>query len=408
MDWDAVRAEFPILDQEVKGQPLVYLDNAATSQKPRAVIQALVDFYTRDNANVHRGLHELSHRATLRYEGAREKVAAFIGAASEREVIFTRGTTEAINLVAQAWAGTQLQPGDAILITGMEHHSNIVPWQLAAERSGAVVRHIPLRDDGTLDLEAARAELATGRVKLLSCTHISNSLGVVNPVADLCAMARAAGALSLVDAAQSIGHRPVSVTEIGCDWLVFSGHKMVGPTGIGVLWGREDLLNEMPPWQGGGEMISKVTLESSTFKKAPARFEAGTPPIAEAVGLAAAIDFLEQVGRAAIWEHDQQLTRQARALLDAVPGLHVLGPGAEVERGALLSFTLEGAHPHDVVTVADEQGVALRAGHHCTQPVMRRFGVPSTTRASFYFYNTPAEVERLGEMLLDAARFFQG
>lgn len=408
MDWQAIRAEFPALDQTVKGHPLVYFDNAATSQKPRAVIEALRRYYERDNANVHRGMHELSARATAAYEGAREKVAAYLGAASAAEIIFTRGATEAINLVARVWEEAFLREGDVVLLTEMEHHSNIVPWQLAARRSRARVEYLPVLDDGALDLEAARRRLAAGGVKVLAFTHISNSLGTLNPAAELCALARAAGAVSLVDGAQSAGHLPVDVRALGCDFYAFSGHKMGAPTGIGALYGRRALLEQMPPWQGGGEMISSVRLEGSEFKPPPARFEAGTPNIAGAVGLAAAMDFIESIGRAAIWQHDQELIRRVLDRLVALPGARVLGPPAGRERGAVAAFTLEAAHPHDIVTFADEQGLALRGGHHCNQPLMRRFQVPGTARASVYFYNTAEEVDRLFDVLADAVRFFSG
>ncbi len=406
MDWQAIRAEFPILDQKVKGADLIYFDNAASSQKPRAVIEALRRYYERDHANVHRGMHELSARATAAYESAREKVAAYLGAASADEIVFTRGTTESINLVARVWEEAFLREGDVILLTEMEHHSNIVPWQMAARRSRARVEYLPVLDDGSLDMAAARQRLAAGGVKILAFTHISNSLGTLNPVAELCALAREAGVVSLVDGAQSAGHLPVDVRALGCDFYAISGHKMCAPTGIGALYGRREWLERMPPWQGGGEMISTVRLEGSEFKPPPARFEAGTPDIAGAVGLAAAIDFIESIGRAAIWEHDQALVRQLVERLSALPGSRVLGPPAGRERGAVAAFTLEVAHPHDIVTFADEQGLALRGGHHCTQPLMRRFKVPSTARASIYFYNTAQEVDRSFDILSETVRFF--
>lgn len=402
-DWDRIRTDFPILDQTVHGHPLVYFDNAATTQKPRAVIEALSHYYEHDNANVHRGLHELSARATDAYEKSRQRVAEFIGAASAEEIVFTRGTTESINLVAQAWGGKFLRAGDVILLTQMEHHSNLVPWQLIAERVGARLRFVPVNDDGTLALEEL-SSLFTPEVKLFACTHVSNSLGTINPVAELCARARAVGAVSLIDLAQSAGHMPVNVREIGCDFAAFSGHKMSGPTGIGALYGRADVLDAMPPWHGGGEMIVSVTLEKSTFKKAPQRFEAGTPNIAGAIGLAAAIDYLEGIGRAAIFEHDASLTAYALGRLAELPGLRLLGPAGK--RGASISFVMTSAHPHDLTTFADQHGLALRGGHHCNQPLMRRFGVPGTTRASFYFYNTTAEIDRMVEILREANRFF--
>ena len=402
-DWNRIRADFPILQQQVHGRPLVYFDNAATTQKPRAVIAALRHYYEHDNANVHRGLHELSARSTEAYEKSRERVADYIGAASADEIVFTRGTTESINLVAQAWGGKFLREGDVILLTEMEHHSNLVPWQLLAERTGARLRFIPVREDGTLALEQLPA-LLTQEVKLFACTHVSNSLGTINPVAELCAQARARGALTLVDLAQSAGHMPVNVRAIGCDFAAFSGHKMCGPTGIGALYARAEILEAMPPWQGGGEMIVSVTLEKSAFKKGPHRFEAGTPNIAGAIGLAAAIDYIEGIGRAAIFEHDAQLTAYALERLAGLPGIRLLGPTGA--RGALIGFVMTSAHPHDVTTFADQEGLALRGGHHCNQPLMRKFGLPGTTRASFYFYNTRAEIDRMVEILRAAVRFF--
>ncbi len=402
-DWNRIRADFPILEQTVHGHPLVYFDNAATTQKPRAVIEALRHYYEHDNANVHRGLHELSARATEAYEKSRQRVADYIGAASGDEIVFTRGTTESINLVAQAWGGKFLREGDVILLTEMEHHSNLVPWQLIAERVGARLRFIPVRDDGTLALEEL-SSLLTPEVKLFACTHVSNSLGTINPVAELCTQARKVGALSLIDLAQSAGHMPVDVREIGCDFAAFSGHKMGGPTGIGALYARAEVLDAMPPWHGGGEMIVSVTLEKSTFKKAPHRFEAGTPNIAGAIGLAAAIEYIEGIGRAAIFEHDANLTTYALERLAELPGIRLLGPAGT--RGAIVSFVMTSAHPHDLTTFADQHGLALRGGHHCNQPLMRKFGVPGTTRASFYFYNTTAEIDRMVEILRDAVRFF--
>ena len=403
VDWTAIREDFPILRERAHGHPLIYFDSAATSQKPRAVIEALRDYYEHNNANVHRGLHELSSRATEAYEAARQRVATYLGAATAEEIVFTRGTTESINLVAQSWGGKFLRAGDVILLTEMEHHSNLVPWQLLAGRSGAQLRFVPVCDDGTLDLERLPA-LLTPEVKLFALTHVSNSLGTINPVAALCRKARALGALTLVDAAQSAGHLPIDVQELGCDFLAFSGHKMCGPTGIGALYARAEILQSMPPWQGGGEMIVSVTLEKSVFKKAPHRFEAGTPNIAGAIGLAAAIDYLERIGRPAIFEHDAQLARYAMERLSELPGMRVLGP--REERGALVGFVMDAAHPHDLTTFADQYGLALRGGHHCNQPLMRRFGLPGTTRASFYFYNTSEEIDRMIEILREAARFF--
>jgi len=402
-DWNAVRKDFPILGEQAHGHPLIYFDSAATSQKPRAVIDVLRRYYEHENANVHRGLHMLSERATEAYEKSRQRVAEYIGAGRADEILFTRGTTESINLVAQAWGGKFLREGDVILLTEMEHHSNLVPWQLLAERTGAKLCFVPVRDDGTLALEQLPSLLTT-EVKLFAFTHISNSLGTINPVSELCRKARAAGALTLVDAAQSAGHLPINVQELGCDFLAFSGHKMCGPTGIGALYGRREILDSMPPWHGGGEMIVSVTLEKSAFKKAPHRFEAGTPNIAGAIGLAAAIQYIEQIGRAAIFEHDSYLARYAAERLTELPGMRVFGPTEE--RGALVGFVMDAAHPHDLTTFADQYGLALRGGHHCNQPLMRRFGVSGTTRASFYFYNTTEEIDRMIEILHAAVRFF--
>lgn len=403
LDWNALREDFPILGEKAHGHPLIYFDNAATSQKPQAVLDALRNYYEHDNANVHRGLHVLSSRATEAYEKARQRVAAYLGAASGDEIVFTRGTTESINLVAQAWGGKFLRAGDVILLTEMEHHSNLVPWQLLAERAGAKLRFVPVNDDGTLALEQLPS-LLTSEVKLFAFTHVSNSLGTINPVAELCQKARAVGALTLVDAAQSVGHLPLNVQELGCDFLAFSGHKMCGPTGIGALYGRAEILDAMPPWHGGGEMIVSVTLEKSTFKKAPHRFEAGTPNIAGAIGLAAAMDYIERIGRSAIFEHDSMLTHYAAERLVELPGIRILGPAKE--RGALIGFVLQSAHPHDLTTFADQYGLAMRGGHHCNQPLMRRFGLTGTTRASFYFYNTTEEIDRMIEILHAAVRFF--
>ena len=402
-DWNTVRQDFPILGEEVHGRPLIYFDNAATTQKPRAVLDALQHYYEHDNANVHRGLHELSSRATEAYEGARQSVARYLNAANADEIVFTRGTTESINLVAQAWGGKFLRPDDVILLTEMEHHSNLVPWQLLAERTGARLRFVPVREDGTLALDQLQQSL-TPEVKLFAFTHISNSLGTINPVADLCRQAHAVGALTLVDAAQSAGHLPLDVQELGCDFLAFSGHKMCGPTGSGALYGRAEVLETLPPWHGGGEMIVSVALEKSTFKRAPHRFEAGTPNIAGAIGLAAAIDYLERIGRPAIFAHDSALAAYAAERLAELPGMRVLGP--QDERGALVGFVMEGVHPHDLTTFADQQGLALRGGHHCNQPLMRKFGLAGTTRASFYFYNTTAEIDRMMEILRAAVCFF--
>jgi len=389
----------------VNGHPLVYLDNAATSQKPRAVIDALVHYYERDNANVHRGIHELSNRATAAFEAARIRAAQFINAHGADEIIFTRGTTEGINLVANSWGSKNLKPGDQILLTEMEHHSNIVPWQLLAERTGAKLVYLPITggDEGLLDL-AKLDSLLTRDVKIFAMVHISNSLGTVNPVAELCEIARKLGIITLVDAAQSVGHLPIDVQAIGCDFLAFSGHKICGPTGIGVLYGRGEVLEAMPPWHGGGEMILEAGYFKTTYKRAPHKFEAGTPDISGPIGLHAAMDYLDALGRENIWRHDQELACHAYTRLSDIKGVRLFGP--KVGRAGVVSFLLDGVHAHDVVTVADQWGVALRGGHHCTQPLMRKMGVESTARASFYFYNTKAEVDRLIEVTGEIQRFF--
>jgi cysteine desulfurase/selenocysteine lyase len=405
VSWSERRAEFPILDQQVHGQPLIYFDNAATTQKPRVVIEALRHYYEHSNANVHRGIHELSNRATAAFEAARARAAKFVNARSAEEIVFTRGTTEGINLVAQAWGAQHVKAGDLILLTEMEHHSNIVPWQLLAERVGAKLVYLPVTGDiGLLDLDRLD-EFLTPKVKLFAMTHISNSLGTINPVAELCARARQLGVTTLVDAAQSAGHRPIDVQEIGCDFLAFSGHKMCGPTGIGVLYGRQEALEAMPPYQGGGEMILSVDFQRSTWKPAPHRFEAGTPDISGAAGLHAAMDYLDSIGRPNIAQHDQELGAYAYAKLSRLKqGIRLFGP--HIGRAGLVSFLLKDIHAHDVVTVADQRGVALRGGHHCNQPLMRKLGVESTARASFYFYNTTAEIDRFAEVLGEIQQFF--
>ena len=404
IDWAALRKDFPILDQQVHGKPLIYFDNAATSQKPHAVIDALVHYYEHDNANVHRGIHELSNRATAGYEAARARAAKFINAKSAEEIVFTRGTTEGINLVASSWGAKNLISGDVILLTEMEHHSNLVPWQLLAQRTGAKLAYVPVTgDEGILDLSKLDS-LLTKQVKIFSMVHISNSLGTVNPVAELCARARKLGITTLVDAAQSAGHMPVDVQQIGCDFLVFSGHKICGPTGIGILYGRQELLDAMPPYQGGGEMILSVEYQKTEFKKAPHRFEAGTPDISGPIGLHAAMNYLDAIGRENIWKHDQELANYAYAELAALKNIRLFGP--KTGRAGLVSFLLKDVHAHDVVTLADQAGVALRGGHHCTQPLMHRLGVESTARASFYFYNTKAEVDRFVKVIKETQKFF--
>ena len=403
-DWAKLRTDFPILDQKVHGKSLIYFDNAATSQKPRAVIQALVNYYERYNANVHRGIHELSMRATTAFEAARERTAKFINARSADEIIWTRGTTEGINLVASTWGVKHLKAGDVILLTEAEHHSNIVPWQMLAQKTGAKVAYIPVAgDEGTLDLSALDS-LLTSEVKLLSLVHISNSMGVVNPVADLCARARKLGIVTLVDGAQSAGHMLVDVQAIGCDFFAFSGHKICGPTGIGALYGRMEILEKLPPYQGGGEMILTVGYDKTEFKPAPHRFEAGTPDISGPIGLHAAMDYLEAIGRGNIWKHDQELANYAYDQLAALKNIRLFGP--KTGRAGLVSFLLKDVHAHDVVTLADQGGVALRGGHHCTQPLMHKLGVESTARASFYFYNTKAEVDHFVEVVKEIQKFF--
>src|SRR5215471_6685431 len=405
MDWSALRADFPVLDQDVHGRPLLYFDNAATTQKPRAVLDALRHYYEHDNANVHRGIHELSNRATAAFEAARARAAKFINARNADEIIFTRGTTEGINLVAQSWGSKNIKAGDRILLTEMEHHSNIVPWQLLAERTGATLSYFPITGDiGLLDMNRLD-EWLTKDVKLFAITHISNSLGTINPVQELCARARKLGITTLVDAAQSAGHRPVDVQEIGCDFLAFSGHKMCGPTGIGVLYGRQEVLETLPPYQGGGEMILSVDFQRSTWKHAPHKFEAGTPDISGAIGLHAAMDYLDKIGRHRIAQHDQELGAYAYAKLSRLEGgIRLFGP--HIGRAGVVSFLLNDVHAHDLVTLADQRGVALRGGHHCNQPLMRKLGVESTARASFYFYNTTEEIDRFVEVILEVQKFF--
>ena len=406
IEWQKLRSDFPILLQKVHGQPLIYFDNAATSQKPRVVLDALRRYYERDNANVHRGIHELSNRATAAFEAARGRAAQFINARNADEIVFTRGTTESVNLVAAAWGGRNLEPGDKILLTEMEHHSNIVPWQMLAERTGAKLVYLPVTgDEGLLDMSKLDS-LLTKNVKLFAMVHISNSLGTVNPVEELCERARRLGVVTLVDAAQSAGHCPVDVRQIGCDFLAFSGHKICGPTGIGVLYGRQELLEAMPPWQGGGEMILSVDFYQTSYKHAPHKFEAGTPDISGPIGLHAAMDYLDGIGRENIFRHDQELAAYAYEELSRRNNVRLFGP--KTGRAGLVSFMLKDVHAHDVVTVADQRGVALRGGHHCTQPLMRKLGVESTARASFYFYNTKTEVDRFVEVIGEIQKFFAG
>jgi cysteine desulfurase/selenocysteine lyase len=399
------RADFPILAQSVNGFPLVYLDNAASTQHPTCVIDEISRYYREDHANVHRGIHELSSRATRLYENARASIARFVGAESQDSIVFTRGTTEGINLIAAVWGTANLGPGDVILITEMEHHANLIPWQILAKRTGASLEYLPVQgDEGSVDWSLLERRLQEAPVRILAFTHISNALGCINPVDEICAIARKNGVVTLVDAAQSAGHAPINVQEIGCDFLVFSGHKCCGPTGIGVLYGNPDVLAEMEPYQFGGEMISSVTYESAEWKEGPHRFEAGTPHIAGAIGLATALSYLEQVGRPAIQAADHHLGKMAYQKLSILPGIRILGP--RNERAGLVSFQLGTIHAHDLVAYANEFGVALRGGHHCTQPLMRKLGLPASARASFYFYNRESEVDRLIEVLRESIRYF--
>jgi cysteine desulfurase / selenocysteine lyase len=389
---EAVRAQFPILHQEAYGRPLVYLDSGATAQKPRAVIDAMSRYYERDNANVHRGVHLLSQRATEAFEGARATVARFLGG-QPKETIFVRGATEAINLVAGTWGRKNLRPGDEIVLSGMEHHANIVPWQMVAQATGAVIRPIPIHDDGSLDL-AAYERMLSPRVKLVGCVHVSNALGTVNPVVELAQRARAVGAKILVDGAQATLHTAVDVGALGVDFYAMSGHKVYGPTGIGALWARAELLEDMPPFLGGGDMIRSVTFEETTYAGVPARFEAGTPNISGAVGLAAALDWFCELGRDDVFAHEAALLAYGTEVLSAIPGVRLIGTAPD--KVGVLGFVIDGIHPHDVGTILDQQGVAVRTGHHCAQPVMARFGIPATTRASLAVYNTTADLDALG------------
>jgi len=391
-DVTAVRAEFPALDQQVHGRPLVYLDNAATTQKPRSVIDAVRRYYEADNANVHRGVHTLSERATAAYEAARDRIARFIGAASTREIVFTRNATESINLVARAWGDANVRAGDEVLITAMEHHSNIVPWQQLCARTGATLRVAPIDDDGAL-VWSEFVALVTPRTKLVAAVHLSNALGTINPVSEIVRVAHDAGACVLIDGAQSAYHMPVNVAELGADFFVLTGHKLYGPTGVGVLYGREALLDAMPPFLGGGDMIASVTFEKTTWNELPYKFEAGTPNIAGAVGLGAAVDFVSGIGLAAIGAHEAELLAYGTRALGNLRGLRLIGTAPE--KASVLSFVMDGIHPHDIGTVVDREGVAIRTGHHCAQPVMDRFGVPATARASLAMYNTTEDIDAL-------------
>ncbi len=404
LDVAALRKDFPILGRPVRGRPLVYLDNAATTQKPQCVLDAILDYYRNDNANIHRGVHELSERATEAYEGARERLRRFLNAAHAREIIFVRGATEGINLVAQSWGRLAVGPGDEIILSHLEHHSNIVPWQMLRDQRGAVLRVIPVLDNGELDL-AAYERMLGPRTKIVAITHVSNALGTITPVRRIIQLARAWGAAVLVDGAQAAAHLPIDVRALDCDFYVLSGHKVYGPTGIGVLYGKQERLEAMPPYQGGGDMIESVSFERTTFNTLPYKFEAGTPHIAGAIGLRAAVDYLEQVGLEPVAAHEHELLDYATQALGQVPGLRILGTARE--KAAVISFTLNGVHPHDVGTILDQQGIAVRTGHHCAQPVMERFGVAATTRASFALYNTREEIDALVAGLDKVRRIFE-
>ena len=392
LDVDAVRRDFPILQQQVHGKPLVYLDNAATSQKPRQVIDAIRTYYERDNANIHRGVHTLSVRATEGYEQTRLKVQRFLNAARREEIVFVRGTTEAINLVAQSFARPRLKPGDEVLISHLEHHSNIVPWQIVCEQTGAVLRVVPINDAGELLMDEY-GRLLSARTRLVAIAHVSNALGTINPVHEIVRLAHARGVPVLLDGAQTVPHQAVDVHDIDCDFYVFSGHKMFGPTGASVLYARLAILETMPPYQGGGEMIASVSFEKTTYNALPHRFEAGTPAIANVIGLGATIDYLERIGYDAIQAHEHDLLEYATRRLSEIPQVRLIGTARQ--KAAVLSFVVEGVHAHDAGTILDQQGVAIRTGHHCAQPVMERFGVPATCRASLAFYNTRAEIDAL-------------
>lgn len=402
-DVERVRADFPILAREVHHKPLVYLDNAASTQKPKAVIDAISECYSDYYANIHRGVHLLSNIATDQFEQAREKVRAFINAPSAKEVIFTRGTTESINLVASSWGRANLHEGDEVLITAMEHHSNIVPWQMLCEQTGARLRVAPINDRGELIVEEFE-KLLSEKTKLVSVVHVSNALGTINPVRRLCELAHAAGALVLVDGAQALPHARVDVQEIGCDFYAFSGHKVYGPSGIGALWGRAEILDAMPPYQGGGDMILSVSFEKTVYNRLPYKFEAGTPHISGAIGLGAAIDYVGAIGIERIAAHEHALLDYGAQVLEDVPGLRFIGTAAE--KAGVLSFVLDGVHPHDIGTILDQEGVAIRTGHHCAQPVMERFGVPATARASLGLYNTRAELDVLAAGLRKCLEVF--
>lgn len=405
LDVETVRKDFPIFQRTVRGKRLIYLDSAATSQKPQCVIDAEREFYEQYNANVHRGAYLIAEEATAAYESAREKVAKFINAPNRDCIVFTRGTTEAINLVAYSWGLANLREGDEILLTEMEHHSNIVPWQLIAERTGAKIKVVPITDDGLLDMDAFE-RLLTERVKIVAVTHVSNVLGTINPVHEICRKAHEVGAMVLVDGAQAAPHLPVDIQAIGCDFYALSGHKMCGPTGVGALYGRKELLEAMPPFLGGGEMIRTVTFERTTFNDVPYKFEAGTPPIAQAVGLGVAVDYLTKIGIERIRAHEVELVTYALERLREIDDITIYGAAPPEQRGGVIAFNIGNIHPHDLATFLDAHGICIRAGHHCAQPLMRRLNVAATARASFYLYNTPDEIDALVEALQQAMRFF--
>lgn len=403
LDVAAIRRDFPILNRQVNGKPLVFLDSAASSQMPQVVIDRLVQYQTQEHANVHRGVHTLSQEATTAYEGVRRKVRDLIGAKEDREIIYTRGTTEAINLVAQAYGRPFIGEGDEIILSALEHHANIVPWQMLCQEKGCTIRVIPCDDRGVLDLEAYRG-LLNARTKFVSVTHVSNALGTINPVGEIIRLAHEHGVPVLVDGAQAAPHMRVNVQELDADFYVFSGHKMCGPTGIGVLYGKAEWLEKMQPWQGGGDMILSVTFERTTYAPLPHKFEAGTPPIAAVVGLGAAIDYLQAIGLERIAAYEHELLEYATERLKALPGVRIIGTAPE--KAAVLSFVIDGVHPHDIGTILDQEGIAVRAGHHCAQPVMQRMGVPATARASFAFYNTKEEVDALVEGIKTVQEIF--
>lgn len=404
LDVGRIRADFPILNRMVNGKPLVYLDNAATSQKPSVVVESLRRYYLEENSNIHRGVHYLSQKATEEYEGAREKIRSFINASHSHEILFVRGTTEGINLVAHSFVGERIKPGDEILITGMEHHSNIVPWQIICEKTGAHLRVVPINDKGEVIMEEYE-KMLTPKVQFVSIVHISNSLGTVNPVKEMTEMAHARNIPVLIDGAQTVSHKKVDVRDLDCDFFVFSGHKMFGPTGIGILYGKSEYLEKMPPYQGGGDMIKSVTFEKTVYNDLPYKFEAGTPNIAGVVALGSAVDYINAVGLESVYTYEQDLLAYATEAVLGVDGLRIIGTADE--KSAVISFILEGVHPHDIGTIIDTEGVAIRTGHHCTQPVMKRFGIPATARASFAMYNTKAEVDALIHSIEKARKVFQ-